>query len=84
MKQDAIGTRQSVDSVVLAALASMAVVDGPLAPDMQLADVDIDSLDLVELSQILEEERKIGFTASAFADVLSVSDVIDVVRGHLA
>jgi acyl carrier protein len=74
---------QLVDRIVLAALRSMAAVDSPLSPDVQLADVEIDSLDLVELSQILEEEGEVGVAASAFADVLSVGDVIDVVRGHL-
>ncbi|MGC1850847.1 MAG: phosphopantetheine-binding protein [Solirubrobacterales bacterium] len=72
-----------VDSVVLDALDSMAAVDGPLALDMQLADVEIDSLDLVELTQILEEESQIGIAANAFADAISVGDVIDAVRSHL-
>lgn len=74
---------QLIDRVVLTALRSMAAVDRPLLPEVQLVDVEIDSLDLVELSQILEEETEVGVAASAFADVVSVGDVIDVVRGHL-
>ena len=72
-----------VDSVVLDALGSMAAVDGPLPLDMQLADAEIDSLDLVELTQILEEEGQIDIAASAFADAISVGDVVDAVRSHL-
>jgi acyl carrier protein len=77
-------SRQSIDSAALAALASMAAVDGPIAPDALLVDIEIDSLDLVELTQILEEEHELNVSASAFADVARVSDVIDVVRSHLA
>jgi acyl carrier protein len=74
---------QPIDRVVLAALRSMAAIDGPLSPEVQLADVEIDSLDLVELGQILEEESRIGVSPGAFTDAISVGDVIDVVRGHL-
>lgn len=84
MAQGGISNTQLLEGVVLAALRSMAAVDGPLAPDMQLADVEIDSLDLVELSQILEDEREVGVAAGAFADAISVGDVIEVVRGYLA
>lgn len=76
--------RQSIYSAAFAALTSMAAIDGPIALGAPLADVEIDSLDLVELTQILEEDHELRVSASAFADVVSVGDVLDVVRGHLA
>lgn len=72
-----------VDSVVLDALDSMAAIDGPLTLDTRLADAEIDSLDLVELTQILEDEGEVEIAASAFADAVSVGDVVDVVRSRL-
>jgi acyl carrier protein len=71
--------RNSIHRAALAALASMAVVDGPLALDALLADLEIDSLDLVELTQILEEEHGLAVSAGAFAEAVRVSDVIAVV-----
>lgn len=72
-----------VDTAALTALESMAAVDNPLSSDVVLADVEIDSLDLVELTQILEDECHVTVAAGAFADVTSVGDVIAVVRSHL-
>lgn len=82
MSQRAV--RDRIDEEVLAALASMAAVDGPLDADSLLADVDIDSLDLVELTQLLEDDCGLAIPANAFAGVASVGDVIAVVRSHLA
>lgn len=84
MNQSSVSDRQMVGSVVLTALASMAVADGPFALDALLVEIEIDSLDLVELTQILEDECEVSVPANAFADVASVGDVIDVVRSHLA
>lgn len=72
------------DSVALSALASMAAVDGPIGRDALLADIEIDSLDLVELTQILEEECDVSVSVNAFADAVTVGDVIDVARSHAA
>jgi acyl carrier protein len=79
-----VSDRQSIGRAALAALASMATVDGPIAPDALLADIEVDSLDLVELAQILEEEHGLSVSASAFAEVVRVSDVIEVVGGQFA
>jgi acyl carrier protein len=71
-----------VNGVIITALISMAAVEGPLDLGAPLTDVEIDSLDLVELTQILEEECELSVPPGAFADVVSAGDVIDVVRSH--
>lgn len=83
MSQRGVRDRNMVDSATLAALASMSAVDGPFSLDALLVDMEIDSLDLVELTQILEDECEVSLTAGVFSDVASVGDVIAVVRSCL-
>jgi len=83
VNQSGVSDRQLIGSTVLTALASMATADGPFALDELLVEIDIDSLDLVELTQILEDECEVSVPTNAFADVTSIGDVIDVVRSHL-
>lgn len=73
-----------IGSVALVALTSMAAVDSPIDREALLVDIEIDSLDLVELTQILEEECDVSLSANAFADAVTVGDVIDVARSHTA
>jgi acyl carrier protein len=79
----AVSASDPIECSILTALASMAAVDRPFTRDALLADVDIDSLDLVELTQVLEDECELSVPADAFAAVVSVGDVIDVVRSHI-
>lgn len=74
---------RTIVEVVFAALSSMAAVDGPLGVDTLLADITIDSLDLVELTQILEDECELIVAHDAFTDVASVGDVLAAVRRSL-
>jgi acyl carrier protein len=47
--------------------------------DATLEDIDIDSLDLVELTQVVEETYEIDLEGSDFKDIKTVGDVIDLV-----
>jgi acyl carrier protein len=82
MNQMGVEDRRRIDSTALAALSSMSAVGGPLSREVLLADVEIDSLDLVELTQILEEECDLEISAGDFSDAVRVGDVIDVLRSH--
>lgn len=84
MGRGAVSAADLIECSILAALASMAAVDGPFTRDALLADIDIDSLDLVELTQILEDDCELSIPTDAFAVVVSVGDVIDVVRSRIA
>ena len=84
MGRAAASASDLIERSILTGLASMAAVDGPLTRDALLADLDIDSLDLVELTQILEDECEVSIPADAFAVVVSVGDVIDVVWSRIA
>lgn len=52
--------------------------------DATLDELDIDSLDVVELSQIVEEKYTIGLKAEIFTGSTTVGDLIDRIAGVAA
>jgi acyl carrier protein len=52
--------------------------------DATLDELDIDSLDVVELSQIVEEKYEIGLKAEIFEGSRTVGDLIDRIAGAAA
>ena len=53
--------------------------EGEITRDATFEDLDVDSLDLVELAQIVEEEFGVELDGDAVKDVKTVGDVIDLV-----
>jgi acyl carrier protein len=66
-----------VEGVVVGTLATMSAVPDAVTPDALLADLDIDSLDLVELAQLLADEHGVAVPATEFGEVETVGDVVD-------
>lgn len=50
-----------------------------IKPDATLEDLDIDSLDLVELAQIIEERYDVRLEREDFKDVTTVGGALDAV-----
>ena len=50
-----------------------------MATQVSLEDLDIDSLDLVELAQIVEDEYGVELRGDDVKDVKTVGEVIDLV-----
>lgn len=50
-----------------------------IKPDATLEDLDIDSLDLVELAQIIEERYEVRLERDDFKDVNTVGGAIDAI-----
>jgi acyl carrier protein len=73
-----------LDRAVMDALASMASTDEPLTHQTLLVEVNIDSLDLIELTQLLDDEHSLSIPPNAFAEVTSVGDVLETVRSCLS
>jgi acyl carrier protein len=48
----------------------------------ELSALDIDSLDLAELSQIIEEQFGVELTSSDVAEIRTVGDAIDLVAAR--
>lgn len=50
-----------------------------ITPEATLEDLDIDSLDLVELAQIIEERYEVRLERDDFKDVTTVGTAIEVI-----
>lgn len=55
-----------------------------IARDTQLASLEVDSLDLVELAQMLDDDFDIQVTADDFEHVTTFGDAMDVVLRRAA
>jgi acyl carrier protein len=72
-------TPQSIEETVTESLVNFGADAGAVNRDATLEDIDIDSLDLVELTQVIEESYGIDLEGSDFKNIVTVGDVIDLV-----
>ena len=70
---------QDIETMVIESLASFGADPEALTRDATLDSVDVDSLDLVELTQAVEETYKIDLENADFKKIKTVGDVIDLV-----
>ena len=70
---------QDIETMVLESLASFGADPDVLSRDATLEDVDVDSLDLVELTQLVEETYEIDLENADFKKIKTVGDVVDLV-----
>jgi len=77
-------TATEVQEVVFEALASFGPDKDQITRTATLEELDIDSLDLAELSQIVEERFGVELKGSDVAEVKTVGDAIALVVGRLA
>jgi acyl carrier protein len=72
-------TRETIDQRVREALVEFGLEAEDIEPDSTLATLEFDSLDLVELGQILKEEFQIELEPEDAQGVETYSQVIDVI-----
>jgi acyl carrier protein len=72
-------TSQQVESRVVEALASFGPDPDQIARESTFEELDIDSLDLVELAQIVEDEFGVVLKGDDMKDLQTVGDAIDVI-----
>jgi acyl carrier protein len=68
-----------VQERVLQALAEFGADPDALGPDATFEELDIDSLDLVELAQILEDEYGVRLESSQLEQLTTVGQAVEVV-----
>lgn len=61
-------------------LAEFAASNTPVSPGTRLEDLAIDSLDMVELVKILDEEHGVRLDRAAFEAVVTVHDALEAVE----
>jgi acyl carrier protein len=72
---------QTIEQLVVSTLESFGP-EAPVTPDATLEALDIDSLDLAEFSQVVEEEQGVRLQAKDLKDVKVVQDVIDLIAAR--
>jgi acyl carrier protein len=71
-------TPEAVEKTIFAGVEEIGA-EGEVSRDAQFEELDLDSLDLVELAQIVEDEFGVELDGDAVKDVKTVGDVIDLV-----
>ena len=72
-------TSQQVESRVIEALASFGPEADQITRESTFEELDIDSLDLVELAQIVEDEYGVVLKGDDMKELQTVGDAVDLV-----
>jgi acyl carrier protein len=72
-------TTDSVEKTIYDGLVELGTERGDLSREATLESLDVDSLDLVELAQIVEDEFGVELRGDDVKDVKTVGEVIDLV-----
>jgi acyl carrier protein len=72
-------TPEQVETVVFDALATLGPDRDEITRDKTFEQLDVDSLDLAELSQIVDEEFGVVIKGNDMADVKTVGDALDLI-----
>jgi acyl carrier protein len=77
-------SREQIESRVADALEEFGADREQIAPDAQFEDLDVDSLDLVELAQIVEEDYGVQITGEDMKTLTTVGKAVDFVEARLS
>ncbi len=72
-------SNENVEKTIYDGLVELGTERDQLSREATLEDLDVDSLDLVELAQIVEEEYGVELKGDDVKDVKTVGEVIDLV-----
>ena len=72
-------TPEAVETTVRDALAQFGPEPEEITPDATFEQLDVDSLDLAELSQIIEDEYGVALKGDDVGKIKTVGDAIDLV-----
>jgi acyl carrier protein len=72
-------TTDNVEKVIYDGMVELGTERDELSREATLEDLDVDSLDLVELAQIVEDEFGVELKGDDVKDVKTVGEVIDLV-----
>jgi acyl carrier protein len=73
-----------VEAKVLQALSELGGLDpATLRPTTSFEEIDIDSLDLVELGQIMEEQLDVMLETADISELKTIGDAVDLVCRRL-
>ena len=73
-----------IEKTIFSALEQFGAEPSALRREATLEELDVDSLDLVELGQVIEDEYKVEVTSQDVQNVKTVGDVIDLVASRVS
>ena len=79
----ATATREEIEGRVFEALEEFGAEPGEINPDATFDSLDVDSLDLVELAQIVEDEYAVQLKGEDMEGVATVRQAVDLVVSKL-
>ncbi len=77
-------TTEQVEARVIDALASFGPDKSQITRSSTFEELDIDSLDLVELSQIIEDEYGVVLKGDDMKQLSTVGDAVDLITSRAA
>ena len=77
-------TREQIESRVEDALVEFGAEREQVGPDAKFESLDVDSLDLVELAQIVEEDYGVQITGEDMKSLDTVGKAVDFVEARLS
>ena len=77
-------TSQQIETRVIEVLASFGPDESQITRDATFEQLDIDSLDLVELAQIVEDEYGVVLKGEDMKELKTVGDAIDLIAARAA
>jgi acyl carrier protein len=72
-------TTQDAERVVFAGLAEVGADEESISRDATFEELDVDSLDLVEIAQVVEDELGVELRADDVKELRTVGDAIDLI-----
>jgi acyl carrier protein len=72
-------TKEQVQARVVEALSSFGPDESQITPEATFAELDIDSLDLVELAQIVEDDYGVMLKGEDMKELKTVGDAVDLI-----
>jgi acyl carrier protein len=72
-------TPDAVEKTIMDALPEFGVDESEISRDSTFEELDVDSLDLTELSQIIEEEYGVTIKGEDARKIKTVGDAVDMV-----
>jgi acyl carrier protein len=75
-------TEEQIEQVVIESLQTFGADAGDIRPDVTFEALDIDSLDLAELSQIVHEQFGVELKGSDVAEIKTVDDAVRLIASR--
>ena len=75
-------TTDQIEKVVVESLQTFGAEPGQIKPEATLESLDIDSLDLAELSQIVHEQFGVELKGSDVAEIKTVEDAVKLIASR--